>query len=112
MAGAGSAKVESSGCHCSVGQARCVTAGFSGNPGCTKASEAASWNVPKDTLTLVYVRLKQPILVQNAGLDLSKLEKMKGNADLIDHYIYTDKDGFAVEVQRGLIGSYTYGISS
>jgi hypothetical protein len=76
----------------------------------------ADWNVPINTVTSIHIYLKKPVRLASLSLDFSKVEKMRGDADLSDHFYYINKEeGFGIEVQnlqdgRGeIVTGYLYG---
>jgi hypothetical protein len=83
---------------------------FTSNPKCRQKLPFTSWDVTSDTLTGIDVNLRQPPLVKEAGVDLTKFKKIKGAADMIDHYYYVspDDDGFAIEAGNKYITGYHY----
>lgn len=82
---------------------------FSGNPKCQKKLPYTSWDVTSDTVTGINVRLRHPLKISETGFDLTKFEKIKGDYDLSDHYVYLNReDGFAVEVDRNYVSGYLY----
>ena len=82
---------------------------FTSNPKCQKKLPYTSWDVTPGTLTGITVRLREPALVTKTGIDLTKLEKTKGDYDLPDHfYFWNADDGFAVEVGKNYVMAYLY----
>jgi hypothetical protein len=82
---------------------------FQGNPKCQQKLPYTTWDVTTDTVTAIDVTLKHPPLVSEAGIDLTKFEKTKGDYDVVDHYYYwKPEDGFAVEVGNKYVGGYLY----
>lgn len=82
---------------------------FTSNPKCQQKLPYTSWDVTPDTVTSISVRLRQPRLLADTGIDLTKLKKTKGDSDLPDHYYYWNPDdGFAVEVGKNYVMAYLY----
>ena len=82
---------------------------FTSNPKCQQRLPYTSWDVAPGTVTAIDVRLKQPVLVAETGIDLTKLTKFKGDYDLPDHFYYVKSDdGFAVEVGKNYVMAYLY----
>ena len=75
-----------------------VSFGFDGNPKCQEKSKFITWDVSKDTVTTIQLSLKRPVPVAEAGIDLTKLIKRKGDFDRNDHFYYSNPDGFSIEV--------------
>ena len=88
--------------------------GFDGNPKCQQKSKFIAWDVSKDTVTTIHLSLKRPVPVAEAGIDLTKLTKRKGDFDRNDHFYYSNRDGFSIEVAgnrvagQGNIMGYIY----
>ena len=82
---------------------------FTSNPKCQQRLPYTSWDVAPGTVTAIDVRLKQPVLVAETGIDLTKLTKVKGDYDAPDHFYYVKSDdGFAVEVGKNYVMAYLY----
>ena len=82
---------------------------FTSNPKCREKLPYTSWDVTSDTVTGIYVRLRQPPPVGESAIDLTKFKKVKGNFDLVDHHYYlNDDDSFAIEVGNKYVGGYHY----
>jgi hypothetical protein len=87
-----------------------VNFAFVSNPKCREKLPYTSWDVTSNIVTGINVSLRQPPLVEESGIDLTKFKKVKGNFDLIDHYYYVnDDDSFAIEVGNKYVGGYHYG---
>ena len=71
---------------------------FSGNPKCQERSKFITWDVPRETITIIRLTLKRPVPVTEVGIDLTKLTKRKGDFDRNDHFYYSNTDGFSIEV--------------
>lgn len=86
-----------------------VTFQFSGNPKCSQKLSYNTWDVSVETVTTIRVSLKQQMLLTDAGIDLTKFQKVKGNFDLPEHFYYSNADdGFSIEVGRGYVMGYIY----
>ena len=84
--------------------------------GCSSSDN--EWNVPVNTVTSIHVFLNQATVLNKAPFDLTSFEKVRGDADLPNHYYYVNKQlGFGVETQkfadgRDMITGYLYGPSN
>ena len=86
---------------------------FTSNPKCRQKLPYTSWDVTRDTVTAIDVRLRHQPLISETGIDLTKFEKTKGDYDLAGHYYYwKPEDGFAIEVGNKYVAGYHYGPGS
>lgn len=57
------------------------------------------WNVPPGTVIAIRVELKEPASLASLGLDLTKFQKGRGDADVPQHhYYFNEEEGFNLEV--------------
>ena len=85
-----------------------VSFNFSSNPKCQKKFNYPTWDVPADRVTSIGITLKRSIPVAEAGIDLTKLIKKRGDFDRDDHFYYSNTDGFSIEVAENDITGYIY----
>ena len=82
---------------------------FNGNPKCSQKLPYTSWNVKPDTVTEIDVNLRHPPLLEETGIDLTKLKKIKGDFDLVNRYVYlNDDNSFAIEAEGKYVAGYHY----
>lgn len=82
---------------------------FSANPKCQQKLPYTSWDVTANTVTGMRVTLRNQVLISESGIDLSKLEKIKGDYDVSGHFYYANtEDGFSVETGSKYIKGYLY----
>lgn len=87
---------------------------FVSNPKCRQKLPYTSWDVAADTVTTINVRFRKHLPVEDTGIDLTKLKRIKGDHDVAGHYYYVNPDdGFSVEVgKNNYLMAYLYGLGS
>jgi hypothetical protein len=69
----------------------------------------SDWNVPPETVIALGIRAEPMIPLADLHLDLTKYKKVRGDADVSDHFYYADEErGFAISVRDGMINRYIY----
>jgi hypothetical protein len=87
-----------------------VSISFAANPDCRQTLTTDSWNVSAETVTGIRITLRHQVPVNEAGIDLTKLEKRRGDNDVAEHFYYSNADeGFSVEVGQNYLMGYVYG---
>jgi hypothetical protein len=82
---------------------------FTANPKCQRTLPYESWDVAPGTVTAISIKLRRSVLVSEAGVDLTKFKKIKGDHDVVDHFYYSNiEDGFSIEVGQNYVGGYLY----
>jgi hypothetical protein len=82
---------------------------FNGNPKCRQKLSYTSWDVTPDTVTGIDVNFRHPPLIEETGIDLTKLKKIKGDFDLVDRYVYlNDDNSFAIEAGPKHVAGFHY----
>jgi hypothetical protein len=86
-----------------------VNTWFSTNPHCKEKLQYESWDVPADTVTSIRIGLKNPVPINETGIDLTKFKQVRGDSDVGGHFYYTNvEDGFSYEVGQNFLASYIY----
>src|SRR5205814_1353603 len=69
----------------------------------------SEWNVPPDTVLQVTVFPKVRPELEALKLDLTKLKKVHGDYDVLDHFYYIDNEhGLRLSVRSGMVEQYIY----
>ena len=90
-----------------------VSIWFSTNPQCKKKLPYESWDVPAETVTSIRIGLKNPVPINETGIDLTKFKRVPGDSDVEGHFYYLNvEDGFSYEVGQNFLAAYIYGPGS
>lgn len=83
------------------------------------SSRETEWNVPKDTVTSIHIFSFKSVRLSSLSLALRKFEKIRGDADLPDHFYYINREeGFGIGIENlhdgngEVVTEYVYGPTS